>query len=111
MPPDQTSSIWTSEKWHQQKKKRPDANQCRTVGCHKSHISLAPCEVCFADRKDTENQGKVDPNPQKGLGITQLVHIIILMKVLFRVALILRMGQEKQTARDTCTNDVAKATY
>jgi hypothetical protein len=63
--PDQTSSIWTSEQWRQQKN-GPDANQCRTAECHKSRISLAPtCEVCFADRKDTENQRKVDPNPPK----------------------------------------------
>jgi hypothetical protein len=55
------------------------------------HVS----EVCFANRKVTENQRKVDPNPEKGLGIRQIVHIIILMKALFCIALVLRMGREK----------------
>ena len=70
-----------------------------------------PCALYFADQKGTGNPRKARSKSEKRLGIRQLVHTIIyLRKLFFLVALVLRMMQEKLTAMDTCTNDVAKTT-
>ena len=91
----------------------PEANYCRAAECRKSHFSSVwpPCALYFADQKGTGNSRKARSKSEKRLGIRQLVHTIIyLRKLFFLVALVLRMMQEKLTAMDTCTNDVAKTT-
>jgi hypothetical protein len=72
-----------------------------------------PCALYFADQKGTGNPRKARSKSEKRLGIGQLAHT---QSYLRKLPFFSCFGfthdamQEKLTAMDTCTSDVAKTT-